>query len=132
MENKKTENIDDVPEEGKYWLIGRQDGEDTFEEEEILSKVGNRTYTVLVIYDIVNDKKRYRLAKMLLGYGERVQRSAFECHLTTKQYEEMTKKALIFIDEDEDLLRVYKLTGNTTVQVWGSIPLTEDEDIVII
>ena len=81
---------------------------------------------------MVDDKKRLKLSKMLLGYGERVQRSAFECHLTLRQYEEMMKKALYFIDEKEDLLRIYKLTGNASINVWGKIPATEDEDIVII
>ena len=35
-------------------------------------------YFVLVIYDIVDNKKRLKLSKYLLGYGIRVQKSAFE------------------------------------------------------
>ena len=33
---------------------------------------------VLIIYDIVDNKKRIKLSKMLLGYGFRIQKSAFE------------------------------------------------------
>ena len=33
---------------------------------------------VLIIYDIVDNAKRVRLAKFLQGYGFRVQKSAFE------------------------------------------------------
>ena len=123
---------ENIPEIGLNWLIGKQEEEFTFEEQEILTKVSNKTYMVLVIYDIVDDKKRLKLSKMLLGYGERVQRSAFECHLTLRQYEGMIKKILPFIDENEDLLRIYKLTGNASIKVWGKIPVTEDEDVVII
>lgn len=35
-------------------------------------------YFVLVIYDVVDNKKRLKLSKYLLGYGIRVQKSAFE------------------------------------------------------
>ncbi len=32
----------------------------------------------LVIYDIANQKRRLKLARLLEGYGKRVQRSCFE------------------------------------------------------
>lgn len=123
---------EELPDVGKNWLIGNQEEENTFEEEELLTKVSNRTYLIIVIYDIVNDKRRLKLSKVLLGYGERVQRSAFECHLTNRQYEGMIRKLLPLLDEEEDLLRVYKLTGNAKIQVWGHIKETENEDVVIL
>jgi CRISPR-associated protein Cas2 len=55
------------------------------EEQEMLGKVGNRTYFVVVSYDITDDKRRVRMAKTLLGYGQRVQYSVFEAHLTQRQ-----------------------------------------------
>lgn len=33
---------------------------------------------VLIIYDIIENKRRVRLAKYLQGYGFRIQKSAFE------------------------------------------------------
>lgn len=36
----------------------------------------------LICYDISERKTRYRIEKVLLGYGERVQYSVFECKLT--------------------------------------------------
>ena len=33
---------------------------------------------ILIIYDITNNSKRVKFAKMLLGYGFRIQKSAFE------------------------------------------------------
>jgi len=123
---------DELPSIGENWLIGRQEEENTFEEQELLTKVSNRTYLIIAIYDIVNDKRRLKLSKILLGYGERVQRSAFECHLTNRQYEGMIRKLLPLIDEKEDLLRVYKLTGNAMVKVWGQVRETENEDVIIL
>lgn len=117
---------------GNNWLIGSVDKEYTAEEFEVLSKVGNRTYLILVIYDVVDNKKRYRIAKRLKGYGEWVQRSAFECHLTLRQYEKMIQDILPFFDFEQDLLRIYKLTGQTEIKVFGKIEMTEEDDLVII
>lgn len=117
---------------GNNWLIGSVDEEYTAEEFEVLSKVGNRTYLILVIYDVVDNKKRYRIAKRLKGYGEWVQRSAFECHLTLRQYEKMIQDILPFFDFEQDLLRIYKLTGQTEIKVFGKIEMTEEDDLVII
>ena len=41
---------------------------------------------ILIIYDIVENKKRVKFAKLLSGYGIRVQKSAFEAMLTKQQY----------------------------------------------
>ena len=40
-----------------------------------------KTKFCLVIYDIVSNKRRLKLAKLLEGYGVRVQRSCFELAL---------------------------------------------------
>lgn len=37
---------------------------------------------VLIIYDIVNNSRRTKFAKLLLGYGFRIQKSAFEAVIT--------------------------------------------------
>ena len=46
---------------------------------------------ILIIYDVVNDKRRNKLAKYLSGYGNRVQKSAFEAKITTKKYEKQAR-----------------------------------------
>lgn len=35
-----------------------------------------------ICYDLSDDHERHQLAKVLQAYGERVQYSVFECHLT--------------------------------------------------
>ena len=44
---------------------------------------------ILIIYDIVENKKRVKFAKLLSGYGIRVQKSAFEAMLTKQRYNKL-------------------------------------------
>ena len=75
---------------------------------------------VLIIYDIVDNRKRVKLAKLLSGYGKRVQKSAFEAMLTTQRYNKLI----------EEIPR-YKITGKGKVTSWGEVP-EFDEEIVLI
>ena len=96
---------------------------------EDISSKGN--FLVVVIYDIIENKRRLKIAKILNGYGKRVQKSAFECIINKKQYATLIEQLTKAIAED-DLLRVYKIAGGADVKVWGDIALTEfDEDIII-
>lgn len=90
-----------------------------------------RKYTILIIYDITNNKRRYRMVKLLKGYGIRVQRSAFECILTTKKYEKLIKEIEKLFNE-EDLIRTYKLDSTIEIRSWGDIGKMEEEDVIII
>lgn len=46
-----------------------------------------RKFIVLMIYDIVDNKRRNKMVKCLEAYGVRVQKSAFEALLNRRQYE---------------------------------------------
>jgi CRISPR-associated protein Cas2 len=63
----------------------------------------------LVCYDIADDGRLRKVAKVMKGFGERAQRSVFECHLSEKQFERMLKRVRAAMDEQEDGLRVYRL-----------------------
>lgn len=90
-----------------------------------------RKYLVVVIYDIVDNRRRVKFAKYLQGFGVRVQKSAFECILPNAKYEKLIKgiPQLIGI---EDQIRVYKLTSNADIKAWGTMELLEEEEVVII
>lgn len=88
----------------------------------------NKSFLVLVIYDISDNRKRNRIAKYLSRYGVRVQKSAFEAWLTQKQYERLLEKLPLLINEQEDYLRTYKLSGFCEVKTWGQIGVTPEED----
>lgn len=64
----------------------------------------------LVCFDIADDRIRYRVVKVLKGYGQRVQKSVFECgDLTEERFLNMKSDIEAFIDEGEDSVRYYLL-----------------------
>jgi CRISPR-associated protein Cas2 len=72
---------------------------------------------IVVSYDIVDTKRRAKLAKKLLNFGKRVQYSVFECSLNQEQLAEMKKQALPFVDLEKDSLRIYKLCEACVQQI---------------
>ena len=92
---------------------------------------GVKEYLIVIIYDVVDNKRRNKIAKLLSGYGKRVQKKAFECILRKKKYEKLINDLERLI-RDEDLLRVYKVSGQADVKIWGDIALTEFDDVIII
>ena len=89
---------------------------------------------IVVSYDITNNKRRTKIAKIMLDFGARVQYSVFECNLTDKQIETMRKKIIHVISAEEDTVRFYALCAacKTRVEVHGTGKITEDEAFIII
>ena len=90
-----------------------------------------RIFIVLMIYDIVDNKRRNKMVKCLEAYGVRVQKSAFEALLNRRQYEKMLRESSILIDEAVDSLRVYVLDDIIDVYTWG-IGERKETDCVIL
>lgn len=99
-------------------------------EEEKNSSAGGRLH-VLVIYDIIDDRKRLKLAKMLQGYGFRIQKSAFEALIDRKTYKKLLKCLPPYVSE-EDSIRVYKFFGGNQVTSFGRAAEQDEDDIVVI
>ena len=81
---------------------------------------------ILITYDVSTETAagRRRLRKVALAcldFGQRVQKSVFECSVSEMQYEEVMRRLLDIIDEKEDSLRVYRLIEpkEKYVQVYG-------------
>lgn len=90
-------------------------------------------YFVLVIYDIVDNKKRLKLSKYLLGYGIRVQKPAFEMMITKEKYNKLIRELPAYVEEGEDSVRLYKILGKGQMKAWGRKNLEEEiEEVVII
>lgn len=64
---------------------------------------------VVVAYDIADDKRRDRVAKILEGFGERVQYSVFECRLDRVQYLRLRHALEDVILAEEDVVSFYFL-----------------------
>lgn len=86
---------------------------------------------VLIIYDIVDNKKRLAFSKKLNGYGFRVQKSAFEATIKDKVYRKMLDGLPKFVTE-EDNIRVYKIIGKGQVLNIGKEIELESDDLIII
>lgn len=70
---------------------------------------------MLVSYDVSTEtkagcKRLRRVAKICLNYGQRVQKSVFECKVNQAQLEQLKDELLDVIDEAEDSLRFYRIT----------------------
>lgn len=89
----------------------------------------DKKFIVLVIYDISDDKRRNRMAKLLKGYGYRVQKSVFECRIDNGRYNKLIR-GISKIHDENDLVRVYMLCvitsftfSNTTKNITTSFTL---------
>lgn len=81
---------------------------------------------VIVTYDVVTGtaegRKRLRnVAKVCKNFGQRVQKSVFECSVSEAKFEEMRRELIRNIDEKADSLRIYRLhePKDQFVQVFG-------------
>lgn len=86
---------------------------------------------VLIIYDIIDNKQRVKLAKYLQGYGFRIQKSAFEAIITKKKYQQLLRGIQQYVSKD-DSVKVYKIIGKGQVTSFGKNIDMEDEDIIVI
>ncbi len=81
---------------------------------------------VLICYDVSTEtaggRRRLRkVAQACQDFGQRVQKSVFECSVTEAQFEEVVRRLLEIIEKTEDSLRVYRLIEpkEKYVQVYG-------------
>lgn len=102
-----------------------------FLEEDFENEFFEDTFTVVVIYDIISNRRRDILKKLLNSYGNRIQRSAFECVLTREKTEILLKAIDKFVEPD-DLIRIYRLNQNVKKVVYGEILVDEIEDFYFI
>ena len=96
------------------------------------SKEFEEKFLVLIIYDITDNKRRYHFCKYISSYATRVQKSCFETYIGEKLFAEMLSKIDRYINEDEDNIRVYRLSANGKVYNYGIDTGEYIEDVVII
>jgi CRISPR-associated protein Cas2 len=88
----------------------------------------------VLVYDVVNDRRRNRLHQALKDYGTPVQRSVFEFDLNPKEADAMMLRVAKLINEDEDTVRLYRLCAAclTEARILGEGTLSFDPDYYII
>lgn len=89
---------------------------------------------LVVCYDIVEDRRRTRLARKLREYLARVQKSVFEGPLDDSRLEPLRRMLLEEIDPETDTVRIYHLCGRclsaTEVIGTGTYLYSEERDEV--
>ena len=87
-----------------------------------------------ISYDIMDDRRRLKVANILKDYGERVQLSVFEVNIEPDQLERLKERVTKILDLEEDTLRIYPLCGTcvTKVKILGQGVLSQNPDFIII
>ena len=61
----------------------------------------------LLAYDIADNKRRAKIAKLMESLGERVQGSVFEAYLTPEELKKIVTRSEKVMIIEEDSLRIY-------------------------
>lgn len=95
---------------------------------------------IVVAYDVCTETKPgrrrlRRVAQVCKNYGQRVQKSVFECQVNEMKFEELRRKLLKEIKKEEDNLRLYRLTEprDDHVETYGMTrTVFFDEEVLIV
>lgn len=71
---------------------------------------------VVVAYDIPHDRRRARIHALLLGYGEPIQESLFECELTEPRLRAL-RAALKRLLRPVDKVRMYPICATCAARI---------------
>lgn len=89
---------------------------------------------VVVAYDVVDNKRRNRVMKLLKGHGQHVQKSVFECHLDEPKIRSLAAKLADLIEEKEDTVRMYVVPRRAVRRViaLGVGGVTKQKKVVVV
>jgi CRISPR-associated protein Cas2 len=95
--------------------------------------VNERSFYV-VVYDIVEDRRRLKVAKELEKLGERIQFSVFELYLTPKELEKLKTRLGKLIHKKDDRVRVYGLCASCQAKIWslGQGGVTQPPGVMVV
>ncbi|MBD3334266.1 MAG: CRISPR-associated endonuclease Cas2 [Candidatus Eisenbacteria bacterium] len=81
----------------------------------------------LVVYDVGDSSIRARIAKLLEGYGRRVQESVFECALTRQAHAELAGRLKSELKDPENgNVRIYRICADCLAASVGMGRLPDD------
>jgi len=87
-----------------------------------------------ICYDISDDHRRLKIAKLLEDFGQRVQYSVFEANMERDELDRLKRRAMSILHAEEDSLRIYPLCAGCTrrIEVLGQGKITEDPEFIIV
>jgi CRISPR-associated protein Cas2 len=95
---------------------------------------------IIVAYDVSTETKPgrrrlRRVAQVCKDFGQRVQKSVFECQVNEMKFEDLRRKLLREINREEDNLRLYRLTEprEQHVETYGQTRTVffDDEPLIV-
>jgi len=95
---------------------------------------------IVVCYDVNTEtragrKRLRRVAQVCKNFGQRVQKSVFECQVDEMKYEDLRRKLLKEVKLEMDNLRLYRLTEprDQRVEEYGAIrTVFFDEETLVV
>ncbi|MEX2238910.1 MAG: CRISPR-associated endonuclease Cas2 [Dehalococcoidia bacterium] len=94
---------------------------------------------ILVTYDVSTEtsagrRRLRRVAKVCEGYGQRVQKSVFECSLNEGQLEILRHRLVKEMKRGEDSIRIYRLREphSRYVEVFGVSPVLDLREALVV
>jgi CRISPR-associated protein Cas2 len=94
---------------------------------------------ILVTYDVATEtaagrRRLRRVAKVCEGFGQRVQKSVFECVISEGDLVHLASRLRREVNEHEDSLRIYRLREprNDYVQVIGRDVRYDIHDTIVV
>ena len=82
----------------------------------------------LVCYDVSDDKRRGRLADVLLDFGPRLQESVFLADLDEELFARLRSRVEAAVDALEDVVHVFAFCGTCAGKVWAVGPRAVPEE----
>jgi CRISPR-associated protein Cas2 len=84
---------------------------------------------MIVAYDIADDKRLIRVAKVMLDYGVRVQKSIFEVSVTPALFREIKERVEKIIVAEEDGVKYFPLCERCagTAEIIGQGQFTDPD-----
>jgi CRISPR-associated protein Cas2 len=91
----------------------------------------------LVAYDIVDDRRRTKLYKLLRGYGEHLQFSVFRCDLTPVRHAKLLGEIQLRISTREDQVLVVDLgpsvgRGDDCIHAIGMKYISPERTVIVV
>lgn len=91
------------------------------------------TFTAIA-YDVADDNRRAKVARLLYGVANRVQKSVFEGYLDEATFERVVRKLANLLDPQTDSVRLYRLckTCRNQITVLGRGRVEKPKDVFIV
>ncbi len=67
---------------------------------------------LVVAYDIASDDARAKSSAVLAGWGDRIQKSVYQCQVDSDEFEEIVERIEALIDPSTDVVQFFRLCAH--------------------